>query len=145
MNIPRCGASGVRKFRQIALTGLAAVIAVQVATASSAAAEDRLLAEAVDFTGTLTYLGTTVPAFLMVAVRNGETAFAGFGKIADKSDKAPDADTIFRIGSVSKVFCGEVLASLVLDGKLRFADRLQDRLGYEIKLPEKDGRAIRLI
>jgi len=51
----------------------------------------------------------------------------------------------FRIGSISKVFCGEVLASLVLDGKVRFADRLQDRLGYGVTLPEKDGRAIRLI
>jgi hypothetical protein len=36
----------------------------------------------------------------------------------------------FRIGSISKAFCGEVLASMVLDGKLRFSDRLQDRLGY---------------
>src|SRR5262249_53725191 len=118
---------------------------VQIATATGAVAEDRLLNEAVNFTGTLTYLGTKVPGFVMVAVRNGETAVAGFGKIADKSDKVPDADTMFRVGSVSKVFFGEVLAGLVLDGKVRFADRLQDRLGYEVKLPEKDGRSIRLI
>jgi D-alanyl-D-alanine-carboxypeptidase/D-alanyl-D-alanine-endopeptidase len=135
----------VRRFRQFALTGIATMVAMQIATATRAVAEDRLLNEAVNFIGTLTYLGTKVPGFMMVAVRNGETAVAGFGKIADKSDKVPDADTMFRVGSVSKVFCGEVLASLVLDGKVRFADRLQDRLGYEVKLPEKDGRAIRLI
>jgi serine-type D-Ala-D-Ala carboxypeptidase/endopeptidase len=135
----------MRRFRQFASIGVATIITVQIATAVPARAEDKLLNEAVQFTGTLTYLGTKVPGFMMVAVRNGETAIAGFGKIADKSDKAPDGDTMFRIGSVSKAFCGEVLASLVLDGKVRFADRLQDRLGYDVKLPEKDGRAIRLI
>jgi D-alanyl-D-alanine-carboxypeptidase/D-alanyl-D-alanine-endopeptidase len=34
---------------------------------------------------------------------------------------------------------------MVLDGKVRFADRLQDRLGYDVTLPERDGHAIRLI
>ena len=33
----------------------------------------------------------------------------------------------------------------VLDGKLRFFDRLQDRLGYDVTLPEKAGHPIRLI
>lgn len=124
---------------------VAAIIAAQVAAWDRAAAEDKVLAEAVNFAGTLTFLNIKVPGFLLVAVRGGEMAFAGFGKISDKGDKMPDADTMFRIGSVSKVFCGEILASLVLDDKVRFADRLQDRLGYDITLPEKAGRAIRLI
>jgi serine-type D-Ala-D-Ala carboxypeptidase/endopeptidase len=82
---------------------------------------------------------------MLVAVRNGEMAFAGFGNTTDKAGKTPNADTMFRIGSISKVFCGEVLASMVLDGKVRFADRLQDRLGYDVTLPEKAGRPIQLI
>jgi serine-type D-Ala-D-Ala carboxypeptidase/endopeptidase len=93
----------------------------------------------------VTYLSVKVPGFMLVAVRNGEVAFAGFGNITDKGGKSPDADTMFRIGSLSKVFCGEVLASMVLDGKVRFADRLQDRLGYDVTLPEKAGQPIRLI
>jgi D-alanyl-D-alanine-carboxypeptidase/D-alanyl-D-alanine-endopeptidase len=124
---------------------LATLMAAQLAAVMPASAEDKLLIEAVNFTGTLTYLATKVPGFVMVAVRDGEIAFAGFGNIASENGKAPDANTIFRIGSISKVFCGTVLASLVLDGKLRFEDRLQDRLGYDVKLPEKGGRAIRLI
>ena len=112
---------------------------------SQSIAEDRLLTEAVNFTGTLTYLSTKVPGFLLVAVRGGETAFAGFGSISDKGDKSSEADTMFRIGSISKVFCGEVLASMVLDGKVRFSDRLQDRLGYDVTLPERAGHPIRMI
>jgi serine-type D-Ala-D-Ala carboxypeptidase/endopeptidase len=130
---------------RLAFASVATLIAAQPLLCGQAIAEDKLLTEAVNFTGTLTYLGTRVPGFILVAVRNGEVAFAGFGKIADKSDKAPDADTMFRIGSVSKVLCGEVLASMVLDGKVHFADRLQDRLGYDVTLPEKDGRPIRLV
>jgi D-alanyl-D-alanine-carboxypeptidase/D-alanyl-D-alanine-endopeptidase len=122
----------------------ATIIAARVACAP-ANADDRLLTEAVNFTGTLTYLSTKVPGFMLVAVRNGEMAYAGFGNISDNGGKAPDADTIFRIGSISKVFCGEVLASMVVDGTVHFADRLQDRLGYDVTLPEPAGHPIRLI
>ncbi|HEY7298622.1 MAG TPA: D-alanyl-D-alanine-carboxypeptidase/endopeptidase AmpH [Xanthobacteraceae bacterium] len=138
--------SGLRKPRRlIGLVGVTAIAAAAVAAARPAAAEDRLLNEAVQFAGTFMYLSTKVPGFILVAVRHGETAFAGFGRISDKQDKQPDAGTMFRIGSVSKVFCGEVLASMVLDGTVRFADRLRDRLGYDVTLPEPEGRPIRLI
>jgi serine-type D-Ala-D-Ala carboxypeptidase/endopeptidase len=131
--------------KRIGSVCVATMVAAQIAACGPAAAEDKLLTEAVNFTGTLTYLGTKVPGFILAAVRNGEVAFAAFGKIADNNDKVPDADTMFRIGSISKVFCGEVLASMVIDGKVRFADRLQDRLGYDVTLPERDGHPIRLI
>jgi len=138
--------SRLRKARRLfGAVGVAAIAAAALAAARPAAAEDRLLKEAVNFAGTFMYLNTKVPGFILVAVRHGETAFAGFGRISDKQDKQPDADTMFRIGSVSKVFCGEVLASMVLDGTVRLADRLQDRLGYDVALPEPEGRPIRLI
>ena len=129
-----------RRLMIVALTTVAA------ATLPSAGhAEDKLLTEAVQFNGTILYLSTKVPGLIFGAVRNGETAFAGFGEIADGSDKVPGGDTMFRIASVSKVFCGSVLSSLVIDGKVQLTDRLQDRLGYDVTLPEKDGRALRLV
>ena len=126
-------------------TCIATIVVAQLAFCGRANAEDKLLTEAVNFTGTLTYLSTKVPGFMLVAVRNGETAFASFGTVTNKEGKKPDADTMFRIGSISKVFCGETLASMVLDNKVRFADRLQDRLGYGVTLPESAGHPIRLI
>jgi serine-type D-Ala-D-Ala carboxypeptidase/endopeptidase len=125
---------------------IVALTTVATATLPSVGhAEDKLLMEAVQFNGTILYLSTNVPGLILGAVRNGETAFAGFGEIADGSDKVPDGDTMFRIASVSKVFCGSVLSSLVIDGKIQLTDRLQDRLGYDVTLPEKDGRALRLV
>ncbi|TIS73312.1 MAG: D-alanyl-D-alanine-carboxypeptidase/endopeptidase AmpH, partial [Mesorhizobium sp.] len=129
--------------RRLVATALTAIAAVTLP--SYGHAEDKLLTEAVQFNGTILYLSTEVPGLIFGAVRNGETALAGFGKIADGSEKVPDGDTIFRIASVSKVFCGSVLSSLAIDGKVQLTDRLQDRLGWDVTLPEKDGRALRLI
>jgi serine-type D-Ala-D-Ala carboxypeptidase/endopeptidase len=113
--------------------------------AVSARAEDKLLPEAVDFTGTFIYLGAKPPALVIRAIRNGETVVRGFGEISDGSGKEPDGDTLMRVGSITKAFCGAALASMVADGKVNFTDRLQDRLGWDVKIPERDGKSIRLI
>ena len=123
----------------------AMALALAVLAGPAARAEDRLLNEAVEFHGAILYLSTKVPGLVMGAVRNGETAFVGFGEIADGSGKEPARDTMFRIGSVSKVFCGGVLSSLVIDGKIKLTDALQERLGYDVRLPEKDGRGLRIV
>src|SRR5262245_65832924 len=83
-------------------------------------AKDKLLEEAVDFTGTLLFLVSKVPALVIGAVRNGETTVAGFGKIRDGSDQAPDGKTLVRIGSITTAFTGAVLAGMVQNGSVRF-------------------------
>jgi D-alanyl-D-alanine-carboxypeptidase/D-alanyl-D-alanine-endopeptidase len=113
--------------------------------APDARAEDKLLAETVDFAGTVIYLGAKPPALVIGAIHNGETVVRGFGEIADDSGKEPDGDTLMRIGSITKVFCGATLASMVADGTVGFTDKLQDRLGWDVKIPERDGKSIRLI
>lgn len=122
-----------------------ATILTLVAAISTASAEDRELAEATQFTGTIAFLSSKVPGFIFGAVRNGETAFAGFGETRDGSGKEPDVDSIFRIASVSKVFCGAALGSLVLDGTVQMTDPLQAHVDADVIVPEKDGRTIRLI
>lgn len=69
----------------------------------------------------------------------------GFGEISDGSGKEPDGDTLMRVGSITKAFCGAAFASMVADGSVNFTDRLQDRLGWDVKIPERDGKSIRLI
>jgi D-alanyl-D-alanine-carboxypeptidase/D-alanyl-D-alanine-endopeptidase len=110
-----------------------------------AAAEDKLRAESVDFTGTFIFLGAKVPSLVIGATRNGETVVRGFGEMSDGSGKAPDGDTLMRIGSITKVFCGATLASLTADGTVNLTDKLQDRLGWNVTIPERDGKSIRLI
>src|SRR5919107_1499288 len=85
------------------------------------------------------------PWVSIAAVRNGETAFAGFGRVSDDVDRAPDGDTLMRVGSITKVFTGTVLASLVADGTVQLTDPLDKHLDWNVSVPARDGRAIRLI
>ncbi len=125
-------------------TGLAIILAAAIG-AGNARAEDKLLAETVDFAGTFIFLEANVPGLVIGVIRNGETVVRGYGEIAKGSGKEPDGDTLMRIGSITKVFAGAALASLRADGTVNFSDTLQDRLGWDVKIPERGGRKIRLI
>jgi D-alanyl-D-alanine-carboxypeptidase/D-alanyl-D-alanine-endopeptidase len=115
------------------------------ARAENTRVEDKLLAETVDFAGTFIFLSAGAPGLVIGAIRDGEMVVRGFGEIAKGSGKEPDGDTLMRIGSITKVFTGAVLASLVADGTVGFTDKLQDRLGWDVTIPERDGKQIRLI
>jgi D-alanyl-D-alanine-carboxypeptidase/D-alanyl-D-alanine-endopeptidase len=124
--------------------GLVLAVAL-VCSAPRAEAEDALLAETVEFTGFFIHATAKSPGLVIGAIRNGETVVRGFGEISDGSGKAPDGDTMMRIGSITKAFTGATLASMAADGKVQFTDKLQDRLGWDVTIPELGGKSIRLI
>jgi D-alanyl-D-alanine-carboxypeptidase/D-alanyl-D-alanine-endopeptidase len=128
---------------KLAVVALAAASAL--AAAPGARAEDKLLNEIVEFNGAMIFFGSHVPGMIIGAVRNGETAVFGFGQAADGPGKEPNGQTLLRIGSITKAFTGEVLAGLVDRGTVKLGDRLQDRLGWPVKVPERGGKPIRLI
>src|SRR5262245_1299511 len=100
-----------------------ATLAAGLVLATPVRAQDKLLEEAVGFTGELLFLQTRVPALVIGVVRDGKTAVFGFGETSDGSGKAPDRNTMMRIGSISKVFTGQVMASLAAGGTIKFTDR----------------------
>src|SRR6266850_820022 len=114
------------------------------AGATTALSDNALLQEVVPFEGQILFLGMNVPGMIVAVVRNGESVVVGFGKSAAGAG-APDGDTMIRVGSISKVFTGQVFASLVADGTVRLTDRLQDRLGWPVKVPQRQGREITLL
>src|SRR5918999_313318 len=124
---------------------LAAVAILLNIFGASARADDKLLEEIVNFTGMVFFLQSRVPALVIGVVRDGKTAVFGFGETSDGSGKAPDKHTMLRVGSLTKAFTGQVLASLVADGTVRFTDRLQDRLGWDVPIPKRGAHEIRLI
>jgi D-alanyl-D-alanine-carboxypeptidase/D-alanyl-D-alanine-endopeptidase len=67
-----------------------------------------------------------------------------YGSLA-KDDKRPlNGDTIFEIGSVTKVFTSLLLADMVQRGEAALADPIAKYLPKEVKVPERGGRAITL-
>jgi serine-type D-Ala-D-Ala carboxypeptidase/endopeptidase len=70
--------------------GLAFVFASMLG-ATGARAENKLLAEAVDFTGTFIYLGAKPPGLVIGAIRDGETVVRGSARLPTAAAGRPTA------------------------------------------------------
>lgn len=127
--------------RALACTMVLALAALLMSSRSQA----KVLDEVVEFTGALLFLQSKVPGLVIGAVRNGEVSVAGFGQVSDQEKRKPDGKTLLRIGSITKVFTGAVLASLVADSAVKFTDPLQKHLDWGVDIPSKTGKKIRLI
>jgi serine-type D-Ala-D-Ala carboxypeptidase/endopeptidase len=103
------------------------------------------LDEAVGFAGQVLFLSPKVPALVIGVVRNGQTSIHGFGRRAEGSDAEPDGNTLFRIGSVTKAFTGQVLASLAADRVVSLADPLTKYVPDFVAPLSEGGRPIRLV
>ena len=62
---------------------------------------------------------------VMVIVRNGEVSIKGYGETYPGSGVRPDANSLLRLCSVSKVFTTDLLLKQVGEGKLSLDDPLQ--------------------
>ena len=119
-------------------------ILMQTTSARSVAAQTSLLEETVSFSGQVLFLETGVPGLVIGAVRDGDRAVFGFGETERGNGVTPDGDTLMRVGSITKVFTGAVLAEMSAEGEIGLTDSLQQHLdGTEI--PELGSRPIRLI
>ncbi|MGA7294308.1 MAG: serine hydrolase [Terriglobales bacterium] len=63
-----------------------------------------------------------------------------YGKIDAGDNRAVDGDTIFEIGSVTKVFTSLLLADMVQRGEVALTDPVAKYLPAGVKLPERNGR-----
>lgn len=67
-----------------------------------------------------------------------------YGSLA-KDDKRPlNGDTIFEIGSMTKVFTSLVLMDMVQKGEVALADPVSKYLPASVKVPERNGKKITL-
>jgi D-alanyl-D-alanine-carboxypeptidase/D-alanyl-D-alanine-endopeptidase len=64
----------------------------------------------------------------------------------EKGDKRPlNADTLFEIGSITKVFTALLAADMAQRGQVSLDDPIQKYLPTSVKIPERGGRQITLI
>lgn len=74
----------------------------------------------------------------------GRSVF-GFGRTERAGEDVPDENTVFEIGSVTKVFTCLILAQLVEEGRLSLETPVNDLLPTDTRLPDHDGEPIRLV
>lgn len=118
--------------------------ALTFVTVQHASAEDLALKDAVSMTGMALFLSSGAPALTIAVVRGDESIVQGFGETAPGNDIEPNSKSVFRLGSISKVFATDVLTSLAADGKLKLTDPLQ-RYAPDGVSVKQTGRPITLL
>ena len=78
-----------------------------------------------------------------VVAPNGRQCI-GYGRMARDDPRTPDANTVFEIASLTKIFTGLIFAGMFQRGEIGLEDPLSRHLPG-IALPERDGRAITLL
>ena len=69
----------------------------------------------------------------------------GHGKLALDRDQTPDGDTIFEIGSITKVFTSLLLADMVERGEVKLDDPAGKFLPSTVQVPRRGDRQITLL
>ncbi|MCY3789013.1 MAG: serine hydrolase, partial [Gemmatimonadetes bacterium] len=77
-------------------------------------------------------------------VREGERVVVGAGRLSDGGAGPPDGDTVFEIGSITKVFTSTALADLELSSGVGLDTPVQGFLGDQVQMPMRDGSEITL-
>src|SRR4029077_10950566 len=65
-----------------------------------------------------------------------------YGKLANGDARTLDGDTIFEIGSITKVFTSLVLADMVNRKEVALDDPAAKYLPENVKMPERNGKSI---
>lgn len=68
----------------------------------------------------------------------------GHGKFNQNDPREPDGETVFEIGSISKVFTAILLADMVRRNEVRLEDPIQLLLPESVRVPCRDGTEISL-
>jgi serine-type D-Ala-D-Ala carboxypeptidase/endopeptidase len=68
-----------------------------------------------------------------------------YGHLSQGDPRPLDGDTVFEIGSVTKVFTALLLAEMVQKGEVALADPVAKYLPAGVKVPERSGRSITLV
>lgn len=122
--------------RALILSVLLALAPVAAAGASSSLLPPRMQAAVTDRIASGAY-----PAMVVVVVDGDRSHVAAFGKLGD--GRAPDANTIFQIGSVTKTFTATLLAAAVTNGSVTL-DTPVSKLLPDFRIPSRDGKPITL-
>jgi serine-type D-Ala-D-Ala carboxypeptidase/endopeptidase len=109
--------------------------------AQHASAEDLALKDAVSMTGMALFLSSGAPALTIAVVRGDESVVQGFGETIPGNDTEPNSKSVFRLGSISKVFATDVLTSLVAAGAVKLTDPLERYAPDNVTL-KQTGRPI---
>lgn len=91
------------------------------------------------------YIDSDVVVGMTVGViRDGKKEVFGYGRMSRDDKHVPDGDTIYELGSATKVMTGILLADAVVNGKAKLDQPASELLPSTVKMPTNGSRAITL-
>jgi serine-type D-Ala-D-Ala carboxypeptidase/endopeptidase len=91
------------------------------------------------------YIATRPNGALVIGLWQHDRGFIqGFGHCSSTNRSAPDGETLFEIGSVTKVFTAVTLAKMAEDGVVELDEPISHFLPEGVVSPRKEGREITL-
>jgi CubicO group peptidase (beta-lactamase class C family) len=78
-------------------------------------------------------------------IRGEDMMVFGYGRVSLDSNTRPDGDTIYEIGSITKVFTALLLANMAENELVNLTDPVQKFLPISVQMPVYDGTEITLI
>jgi serine-type D-Ala-D-Ala carboxypeptidase/endopeptidase len=87
------------------------ILAAALGIGAPVSADTRLLQEAIGLAVPAMFLDCGAPAMVLVVVRGQDTVIQGYGETTKGNGHEPDGKSLLRLGSITKVFTGELLAS----------------------------------
>jgi len=79
-----------------------------------------------------------------VVTKHGQEVIS-YGKFDSADDRVPDGETIFEIGSVTKVFTALLLSDMALRGEVNLSDPVSKYLPATVNVPTRNGKQITLL
>ena len=83
--------------------------------------------------------------FVVAVVEKGSAARIYTAGVSGVSGVPLDANTVFEIGSITKVFTGALLANMVARGEVRLDDPIAKYLPKTVRVPSRNGKQITLL
>ena len=74
-----------------------------------------------------------------------ERRIVSYGAYDEGDERSLDGDTLFEIGSITKVFTALLLTDMAKHGEVRLDDPIEKYLPANVKMPERQGRQITLV
>jgi serine-type D-Ala-D-Ala carboxypeptidase/endopeptidase len=90
-------------------------------------------------------LGKKAVGIVVGTIDEKGRAVIGYGKLAQDRNERPDGDTVFEIGSITKVFTSLILADMVERGEVKLDDPVSKFLPASVTVPSRNGRQITLL
>ncbi len=84
------------------------------------------------------------PGAMIGIYKDGETSFFPIGTLNFDQDESPNEDTLYEIGSISKVFTGVLFTDSIRRGEIERDTLVNDLLPDGFEVQSKDGEELRL-